>query len=167
MLMSVQDEIVRWLRDAYAMERGMEVTLKKVAESDRHALECRNLAAAHLEETRQHAQTIERLLKSLGSDTSTIKMGAAMMTETIKGLGTAMSQDEEIKDLLASYAMEHFEIACYRALVAAAELAGFAEIADACEQIISDEENMAEGFTDALPRAVQDHLRLVGLPKAA
>jgi ferritin-like metal-binding protein YciE len=156
--MNARDEVIDWLRDAYAMERGLEVTLKKISESEAHPAECRSACAMHLEETRQHAQTVEWLLKSLGTDTSTVKTGVGMMTETMKGLGTAMSHDEVVKDLLASYSMEHFEIACYTALAAAAEVAGLSEVAEACDEIIADEENMAEMISQSLPRIVQQYL---------
>jgi ferritin-like metal-binding protein YciE len=156
--MKRKEEVISWLRDAYAMERGLEVTLKKQADSDDYDPEIRQAAEEHLEETRQHARMVERLLKSLGSNTSAIKTGVGMMTETIKVLGTSMSHDEQIKDLLTGYAMEHFEIACYRALSTAAETAGLENVADACDQIIGDEERMAERLSDALPEIVEKYL---------
>jgi len=165
--MNAKEEVLDWLRDAYAMERGLETTLKKISGSERHCAECRHAAAMHLQETQQHAQTIEALLKSLGTNTSTVKTGLGMMTEIAKGLGTAMSRDEQIKDLLAAYAMEHFEIACYQALIAAAETAGLPEVADACEQIIADEENMAQSISESLPLVVQDYLGGQTMAKAA
>jgi ferritin-like metal-binding protein YciE len=165
--MNAKEEVLDWLRDAYAMERGMEVTLKKISDSDRHCADCRTAAARHLEETRQHAETIASLLKSLGTDTSKIKTGIGMMAEIAKGIGTAISRDEQIKDLLASYAMEHFEIACYQALIAAAETAGLPEVADACEKIIADEEYMAQSISETLPLVIQDYLGGQTMAKAA
>src|SRR5581483_11654303 len=114
-------------------------------------------ATRHLDETRQHARTVELLLASLGADTSTLKTGMGMVTETLKGLATKMSRDEMVKDLLTSYAMEHFEIACYEALITAAESAGLAEVADACEQMLGEEQRMAETILDALPLVVEEY----------
>jgi len=156
--MNAREEVVNWLRDAYAMERGLEVTLKKISDSDKHPVEARHAAARHLEETRHHAQTVETLLHSLGSDTSSVKTGLGITTETLKGFTTAMSQDEPIKDAIASYAMEHFEIACYRSLALAAETAGLPEVSTACSQIIMDEEQMAETIQSMLPELVHQYL---------
>src|SRR3954466_7180079 len=114
--MNAKDEVVAWLRDAYAMERSLEVPLKKMSESNQQSEQIRTAAARHLEETRQHARTMDLLLKSLGADTSIVKTGIGMTTEMLKGLGTKMAHDEPVKDLLACYAMEYFEIACYQAL---------------------------------------------------
>lgn len=156
--MNARDEVVDWLRDAYAMERGLEVTLKKISESESHPVEIRHSAAMHLDETQRHAEMVASLLKSLGTDTSTVKTGIGLMTETMKGIGTALSHDEPIKDLLAGYSMEHFEIACYRALAVAAESAGLPEVGEACKEIIADEEKMANKLNSLLPEMVRRYL---------
>jgi ferritin-like metal-binding protein YciE len=165
--MNAKDEVIDWLRDAYAMERSLEITLENLSESDKHDEDVKNLAARHLEETREHAQTVNALLEALGADTSMLKTGLGIMTETAKGIGSKMSHDEVIKDLLTSYAMEHFEIACYSALVTAAETAGLMEVADACEQIIADEEEMADLLSNALPQVVETYLTRPSRAKAA
>ena len=87
--MDAKEEIISWLRDAYAMERSQEMALEEMSMSGRHSSECRTSAAMHLTETRQHAQLVESLLRSLGSDTSTFKTSVGMIAETMKGLGTA------------------------------------------------------------------------------
>jgi ferritin-like metal-binding protein YciE len=156
--MTAKKEIIDWLRDAYAMERGLEVTLKRISESDDHSALIRSGAARHLEETRAHAAVVESLLKSLGSDVSNVKAGLGMAAETVKGVGTRMARDEQVKDVLASYAMEHFEIACYTALAAGADTAGLPEISDACWRIIAQEQAMAKSLFDALPGVVGQYV---------
>jgi ferritin-like metal-binding protein YciE len=165
--MKARDEVIDWLRDAYAMERGMEVTLKKIFDSNNHQPEIREAAARHLEETQKHAETVRTLLQELGADTSTIKTGLGMITEAVKGLTTTLVEDEPVKDLLASYAMEHLEIISYYALAAAAEASGLPKIAETCAKIISEEEAMADILADALPRIVHDYLGSQKFAKAA
>ncbi len=162
-----KEEVIDWLGDAYAMERGLEVTLKKISEKQSHPAEVRYVASQHLEEARRHAQTAEWLLKTLDADTSTVKTSIGLMTEGLKGLETSLARDEVIKDLVGWHAMEHFEIACYRAIIAAAESAGLSDVTDACEQIIFDEEQMAEIISDSLPRMVQNYLITEKVSKAA
>jgi len=154
----VQDEIVDWLRDAYAMERGLEGALKKQSENNDASPTVRERARMHLEETRQHAEAVRAALQSLGTDTSTLKTGMGMMAQTAKGAATMFARDEEIKDLLDSYSMEHFEIACYTALAAAAERAGLNQIAETCRTIIRDEERMAQTILKALPQEIGMYL---------
>jgi ferritin-like metal-binding protein YciE len=71
---------------------------------------------------------------------------------------TMFTEDQHIKDLLDAYMMEHFEIASYTALEAAATRAGYSDVAEMCRRIIPDEERMANAIIDALPEEVESHL---------
>ena len=154
----IRGEISNWLRDAYAMERGLERALQKQANNGDLSSDVRDRAATHLEETRRHAEEIKVALQSLGTDTSSMKTGIGLAVEASKGMATKFARDEEIKDLLDAYAMEHFEIACYTALIAAAERAGLAEIAETCRRILRDEERMAQRLKQSLPDEVAAYL---------
>ena len=156
--MSTKEEIIDWLRDAYAMERGLEIMLNKQSQNDELHAELRAQARVHLEETKRHAALVEECLKVLGSDTSTIKTGGWQAMEALKGASTNFARDERVKDLLAAYASEHFEIACYRALTIAAQQAGLPQVAAACEEIIFDERNMARWIDENLPVVVSSYL---------
>ncbi len=61
-----------------------------------------------------------------------LKTGVAWMTQFTKEMTSALARDERIKDLLDACAMEHFEIACYLALAAAAEKADLPMVAETC-----------------------------------
>jgi ferritin-like metal-binding protein YciE len=81
-----------------------------------------------------------------------------VLAQSAKGFATMFARDEEIKDLLDAYAMEHFEVACYTALAAAANQAGLTQIADTCRGIISEEERMASWIKEFLPDRVSFYL---------
>jgi ferritin-like metal-binding protein YciE len=155
---SARDEIIDWLRDAYAMERALEGSLEKQALNDNLNAETRSRAASHLEETRNHAEQIRSALRSLGSETGALKTGLGILAQTGKGVATAFAKDEGIKDLLDAYSMEHFEIACYTALAAAADLANLPEIAGLCHRIIVEEQRMADALKRSLPIEVKAYL---------
>ena len=156
--MTTREQIIDWLRDAYAMERGLETTLKKESGSSKLTADVREKAAMHLEETKRHAEEVKAALQSLGADTSALKTAIGVMTETAKGLGTKPASDEPVKDMITAYSNEHFEIACYRALAAAAEQAGLPEVTAVCNRILPDEERMAHWIEQALPSVVRSHL---------
>jgi ferritin-like metal-binding protein YciE len=65
---------------------------------------------------------------------------------------------EDAKDFPDVAAAESFEIASYRALIAAARALGDEETARVCEEILRDEERMAAWLTENLPRVVQETL---------
>lgn len=140
------------------MERGLEVTLQRQSEASDLTPAMREMASMHLTETRQHAEAVKSCLEQLGSDTSTLKTGLAQMMETVKGMGVMFARDERVKHALASYASEHFEIACYKALRAAALSAGENQIAAVCDAIIPDEVRMADWLDKNLPGVVTSYL---------
>jgi ferritin-like metal-binding protein YciE len=156
--MKTRDELIDWMRDAYAMERGLEITLEKQAKNEDLPVKLRTQAEKHLQETRRHAEQLKGCLDSMGSDTSTIKTGMAKGMEILKGTATALTRDEEVKDLLAAYASEHFEIACYTALRAGAEQPGEPQVVTVCDSIIPDEMRMAEWLLKNLPSLVSSYL---------
>jgi ferritin-like metal-binding protein YciE len=153
-----KETLLEWLRDAYAMERGLELTLKKQSENDEIPERLRSQCRIHLDETRRHAEAVWACLEGLGTDTSAMKTGMARVMETIKGVGTAFASDEKVKDILASYASEHFEIACYTALRAAGLELGIEQVVSLCDNIIPDEQRMADWLAANLPEVVALHL---------
>lgn len=154
----IRNEIVEWLRDAYAMERGLENSLQKQADNRDLNPDLRKKAAAHLQETRRHGDEVRNALQELGADTSTLKTSLGVAAEMAKGWSTKFAEDERIKDVLAAYSTEHFEIACYTALATAAELARLPKIGDLCRRIIGEERRMADWLEASLPTVVRSYL---------
>jgi ferritin-like metal-binding protein YciE len=155
---SIRDEIIDWLRDAYAMEQSMEASLQKHAGNDDLSPQVSSRSRIHLEETRRHADDIKAALESLDADTSSLKTAVGVIAQATKGLASTFARDEQIKDILDAYSMEHFEIACYLALIAGAEKAGLSQIANTCQRILADEERMAKSLKDSLPGEVAQYL---------
>jgi ferritin-like metal-binding protein YciE len=155
---TARDELIEWLRDAYAMERGLEVSLRKLAEQEALDGDMRERVRLHLQETRNHAEAVEKCLSQMGEETSGVKTVLAQAAEGAMGIGTAFVRDERVKDMLSGCAMEHFEIACYKAIRAAAKVAGESEIVTLCNRILPEEERMAEWFAAHLDDVVSAHL---------
>jgi ferritin-like metal-binding protein YciE len=154
----MRDEIIDWLRDAYSMERGLETSLQKQSQDNDLDVSVRERASSHLEETKRHAELVRSALQSLDADTSAMKTAMGTMGQGFKGLTSQFARDQHIKDLLDAYMMEHFEIACYTSLEAAADHAGFTQVADVCRQIIPDEERMATALIDAIPQETVSYM---------
>lgn len=156
--MSTKDELIDWLRDAYAMEQGLESSLKKHADADNVDPQLRRQINQHLDETRHHAELVKQALAELGTDPSALKSGLAKTMEALRGMGTFFAKDDEVKDILSAYAMEHFEIACYTSLKAGAQTAGFPQIVAICDQILEDEVKMANWLHDYIPTVTREFL---------
>ena len=154
-------EIADWLRDAHAMESNLVNMLEGQVESLSAYPELQRNVARHAEESKRHALLVEDALKSLGEDTSALKDAVAKFTGMMSPLGVGMASDAPVKIVLANYAAEHFEIACYRSLQTAAELAGLPGIVDICLEILEDEENMIVLLEPAISEVTATHLRNV------
>ncbi|NGR07008.1 ferritin-like domain-containing protein [bacterium SGD-2] len=159
-----QDNLLDWLRDAHAMEEQAEQMLTTTAERLKNYPDLRARIEQHIEETRHQAELVRGCIQRLGGDTSTIKDVAAKMMALGQGMSGMFVSDEVVKASLASYAFEHMEIASYRALIAAAEVCGDAETKRVCEQILVQEEAMAQWLAERLPDTVRKFLVRDELP---
>lgn len=157
--MKTKEELIEWLRDAYAMEKAMETALKKQIDNQNLPMEARELASIHYTETEGHAAAIHDCLHGLGADTSTLKTVLAQGVEAVKSVGTIFAKDQHIKDILAAYASEHFEIACYTALIVAANELRLSQVAQTCEAILKEEEEMARKLQGNLPGLIKAYLK--------
>lgn len=140
----IKESLVEWLRDAHAMEANLVDMLEKQSAKLRDHPELKFRIDQHAAESRQHASLVEDCLKRLGQDTSMLKDGIAKLAGKLSPLAMAMADDAPLKIVLANYASENFEIACYRSLQTAAEQCGEEWIAQTVSQILHQEEQMAE-----------------------
>jgi ferritin-like metal-binding protein YciE len=64
-----------------------------------------------------------------------------------------------VKNGLADFTAENFEIASYKALITAAESLQDQETLRVCQQILADEQDMAQWLDQHLPMAVTEALQ--------
>lgn len=155
--MDRREEIIDWLNDAYGMERALEVTLEKQTNSTEVHPAVRERAAVHLDETRTHADRVEQALQKLGSTPSTVKTAVGQVLETGKKYITMFAKDERVKDYLAAVGSEHFEVACYRALIAAARAAGKEEIVPLLQQNLDEDAATARWMEENIEGVIRDY----------
>ena len=119
-----RDNLTAWLRDAYAMENQAIEILEKQANRLEHYPELRAKVRSHLDESHLQAERVERCLHQLGTDTSGLKTALGKIVGTAQQLSGLFASDEVLKSGIADYAFEHYEIASYKMLIAAAGEAG-------------------------------------------
>lgn len=156
------DAILHWLNDAHALElhaaEAYENHAKDAHKSGYHELEHR--MQQHLEETRRHAELVKGCIERMGGSVSKAKEAMGKITGFLGARGTGAADDEVVKNLLGDHAAEQFEIASYASLVAAARQVGDEETARVCEQILREEERMAEYLSKQIPTVTQQYLSL-------
>jgi ferritin-like metal-binding protein YciE len=146
---------LNWLRDAHAMELALVPTLEGHAKDAEDNPEVKGKIESHLDQTKMHAEIIEECLHSLNEDTSALKTATTRVMGVMQGMSIGGHDDRIVKNAIADFAAEHFEIASYRALINAAEELGYDEIAQRLEQNLQDEVEMAAWLEQQLPNAVE------------
>jgi ferritin-like metal-binding protein YciE len=129
------------LRDLYSSENQLIKAIPKMAkaaESD----ELRSGFEEHLEQTKEHAKRIERILSALGEPVKGKKCkgmegivaeGAEVMDEDFEGA----LMDAAL--ITAAQRVEHYEIAAYGSVVAFAQLLGETDAASTLQETLTEE----------------------------
>ena len=138
---TLKDLYILELKDLYSAEKQIIVALPKMAKAATNA----KLAAGfkeHLEQTREHAARLEKILTSHGQTTrgpkckgmeGALKEGAEMIEE---------EADEEVRDaglIGAAQRVEHYEMAGYGCARTYAELLGDKEGAKLLQTTLNEE----------------------------
>jgi ferritin-like metal-binding protein YciE len=154
-----RDQLISWLNDAHAMEQGLIPILQNHAnDSDAHFPEAAARIREHAAETEAHARRIEECLTLLGSAPSAVKSNMSYAIGWGESFMTGLFSDELVKNALADFAAEQFEVGAYTALIAAAEELGEMEVARLCEENLREDQLMAGWFERQIPNVVADVL---------
>lgn len=112
----------------------------------------------HLGETREQLKRLEQCLSELESSPSTIKDAALAFDANLAAMGHAMAGDEVLKNTFASNALEAYEIAAYKSLLAMADDAGV-HMKTTLEASLREEERMAAWLDQHVDKITHDYLR--------
>jgi ferritin-like metal-binding protein YciE len=176
-----KDELfTRWMNDAYRIETSIISILERhIVDAEGHPTLQAKLRD-HLHATHHHADLVRGCLERLGkpapADDATAYPPAdtpVAMTGSRSGVhdaptggkddGSAVTNDDRgellIKDGLNDYSTEQYEIATYKALIAAASDLGQMECQQAFEEILDDEREMAGWLDVNLPLLVEQTIR--------
>lgn len=156
--MTKREQFISWLGDAHAMEVGIVTTLEKHISDAKGQPKVKAALGKHLRETKKHATAMKQALASLGGSHPVIREGVSKVVNLVAGLGTSISSDTPVKNAIADFATEHFEIACYTALAQTATELGESKIAQTCKSILREEEAMAKTLKGLFPQLVQAYL---------
>src|SRR5687768_14534588 len=119
----------------------------------------------HIVETQQHVQRLNECLRIMDSAPSGVKSAVSSVLGSVEGATTVMFRDTLVKDALADYASEQFEIACYTALAHAATELGHPDVARLCRQNLEEDRAMADWLLQQLPAVVsQEVFQATGAP---
>lgn len=156
--MTGKELLIDWLNDAYGMENALIQILEHQIKDASSYPQVKAKLEQHLEQTRRHAELVKNCVEMHGGSTSTMKAGMAKLFGQMQAVSTGAAKDEMVKNALADYAAENFEVASYTALVRAAQDLGDQHTASVCQQILQEDQEMATWLHNNLPRLVQEVL---------
>ena len=134
---------VAGLRNAHAMETQAVQLLTRQVERLENYPELEARMREHLEESKAQRARLEEVLHGMDEDYSALKEAVLGLGGNFAALSHTAASDEIIKNTLANYMFEHFEIAAYKSLTEMAEILGDAPAIAACQASLHEEELMA------------------------
>jgi ferritin-like metal-binding protein YciE len=153
-----KQRLLQWLRDAHAMEKQAETILSRTAQRIENYPQLKAKLEEHLAQTQRQAKRVEDCIRGLDGGTSKVKDAGGSIIGLAQAVSGVFAGDEVMKATLAGYTFEHMEIASYRMLIETAEEAGEADIKRVCEEILAEEEAMADWLKDNLSSVTQQFL---------
>jgi ferritin-like metal-binding protein YciE len=132
------EQVPAYLSDAHALEQQSIGLLRRAVEVST-APELADAYRAHLGESEQHAELLERRLRELGQSPSAVKDAAMRIGAVNWAAFFSAHPDTTGKVAAFAYAFEHLEIAGYEQLRRVAETAGDAETARIADRICAEE----------------------------
>ena len=139
---------VTGLKNAHAMEnQALSIMKPQVSRIETYPdVEAR--LEQHITETEGQIQRLEQILDQLGEDKSSLKDMALSLAGTFAAVGHTVAPDEIVKNSMANFAFENFEIAAYKSLIALAEASGNQSAVTALQQNLDEEIAMAGWLDD-------------------
>lgn len=131
------------LRNAHAMETQAIELLQRQVDRLQNYPEMEARIRQHITESEAQRKRLEEVLGSLSETHSSLKDTAMGILGNLAAIGHAPAPDEVIKNTIANFAFEHYEMAAYKSLIAMADATGHASAMSALKQNLSEEEAMA------------------------
>jgi ferritin-like metal-binding protein YciE len=162
---SLRDVFVHELKDLYSAEKQLIQALPKMAKAAANE----QLAAGfeeHLEQTKEHAHRLEKILKDLGETTRGDKCKAM---EGLIEEGSKVMKEEGVPAIIdallisAAQRVEHYEIAGYGSAHAFAEVLGEEEASKLLQETLDEETETDEKLTHLAESAVNPTAQTAGV----
>jgi Uncharacterized protein conserved in bacteria len=155
------------LRNAHAMEKQALSIMQPQLNRLEHYPQVSALLERHIRETEGQIQRLDQIFENLDESSSGLKDTMLSLSGSMAALTHSMASDEILKNSLANFAFENFEIAAYTALITAAEQANLSHAVPLLKQNLDEEVAMASQIHDGLPEVVRQYIVLSGSDQRA
>lgn len=155
----IRDIFVAGLRNAHAMEsQALSVIDAQLSRLESYP-EMITMLQQHRRETEGQIARLDQILQGMGESASTLKDTAMSAMGSMHAIGNAMASDEILKNHMADYMFEHFEIAAYTSLITMAEAMGHSSVIPLLQQNLGEEQRFQQMLIDSLPGVTRKFLQ--------
>lgn len=151
------------LRNAHAVEHQAMGIMKRQIERLENYPDLLKRLQSHLKETEVQAQRLATILGEFDESPSTVKDVGGHIMGSMAALTHSFAPDEILKNTMANYAFENFEIAAYKSLIALAETTKQTPHIELLEQSLGEEIAMAGWIDENIEKVT---LRFLSLSEA-
>ena len=145
-----RDYYLTGLRNAHAMETQAIELLSRQVERLQNYPEMEARMRLHIKESEAQKSRLEDVLAGHAETHSSLKDAVLGLGGNLAALAHTPAPDEVIKNTLANFAFEHFEIAAYKSLITIADAIGDSKGMSAAQSSLREEEEMAKWIDDHL-----------------
>ena len=131
------------LHNAHAMETQAIQLLTRQVERLENYPELEARMRMHIEESKVQRTRLEEVLNTLDEQHSALKEAVLGLGGNLAAMAHTAASDEILKNTLANFMFEHFEIAAYKSLIAMSEFLDHPAGAAAARASLREEEQMA------------------------
>jgi ferritin-like metal-binding protein YciE len=146
------DLFITGLQNAHAMENQALSIMKPQASRIETYPDIAARLNQHISETEGQIVRLEKILDRLGADRSSLKDLALAVAGAFAAVGHAVAGDEILKNSMANFAFENYEIAAYKSLIALAEASGHQDAVADLELNLKEEVAMADWLDSNIGR---------------
>ena len=159
------ERMIRYLDNAWAVEKGLVDTLKTMAE-DVNDPDIRQMFQEHAQVTWQQEEALEARIRALGSEPNGTKGWFSSMMGRMSDLMqvTQDDYDRTTQNVIKAYTSEQFEMAMYQALESYANAIGDTETAELARTHFEQERQTAESLWPIVSETAERPGRLMPMP---
>ena len=158
---NAQEKFVYALSVLYDAENQFLEAQQQMLEQGSDA-DLKRLLQTHIDESQQQVQNLEQVFSQMGQQPQRETSEAAQGLVSDAQRSLQQTQVEAIRDTLIADAqakVEHFEIACYRALIIGAQQMDQEEAVNLLQQNLRQEERMSGLIVQRTPQLVQKSMQ--------
>ncbi len=149
---------VTGLKNAHALENQALELMNRQVERIENYPDIKAKLESHIQETHKQIERLESILASLGESRSVLKDNALSLTGNLAAIAHAFTQDEIVKNSIANFAFENFEIASYKSLIQLADETGHRDAAQPLRDTLREEQEMAHWIDGHLAGVTHTYL---------